>query len=290
MQFIGGFTANQVIKTGTILASKRGIIPILDYARESSMSVHDVVKYKAKIDALADCISTTPSFYNSQKALAIKPSSFYPSQTHVDDIHHMILNFHWRARCNIFMFDAEDSKNKQREDHTFDLLLGKLQDDSASHDFHLLKTIQAYRKDSVREVDALLNRSSTSPVLGVKLVRGAYWRNDPDVFYTDKRDTDKNYDKILRLLLESKVPLCIATHNSASIELAKSMMTRTRTIQNQVYFAQLLGMADGMTRDLTNAGYSTMKYVPYGEPCEMAPYLFRRLLENYPILQHAFRV
>ena len=54
--------------------------------------------------------------------------------------------------------------------------------------------------------------------------------------------------------------------------------------KDQVFFGQLLGMADHLTFSLAASGYKAYKYVPYGPIDEVVPYLIRRTQENSAIL------
>jgi len=82
-----------------------------------------------------------------------------------------------------------------------------------------------------------------------------------------------------------KVEIMIASHNQQSIELTLGEMQARRLPPSaNVYFGQLLGMADHLTFHLGSAGYKAYKYVPYGKVNEVMPYLIRRAQENADVL------
>jgi proline dehydrogenase len=128
---------------------------------------------------------------------------------------------------------------------------------------------------------------------GVKLVRGAYMEKEraraqelgyPSPIQPDKASTDKDYDTALDFLVANKgvFSICAGTHNENS-----SMYLATLLHQDQVdpkdpkfFFAQLLGMSDHISYNLSDAGYRVAKYVPFGPVNEVLPYLLRRADEN----------
>jgi len=52
---------------------------------------------------------------------------------------------------------------------------------------------------------------------------------------------------------------------------------------SHVYFAQLLGMSDHISYNLSDAGFNVAKYVPFGPVYDVTPYLIRRTEENSSI-------
>ena len=57
----------------------------------------------------------------------------------------------------------------------------------------------------------------------------------------------------------------------------------------RVYFAQLLGMSDHISFNLSHAGYNVAKYVPFGPVYDVTPYLIRRTEENTSIAGQSSR-
>lgn len=133
-----------------------------------------------------------------------------------------------------------------------------------------------------------------------KLVRGAYMEQErsraeayqyPDPIHETKQDTDNCYNDMLGHVLqevrEHGANLMVASHNENSVRTAINIMNDfgINRADNAVFFGQLLGMCDVITYALGGAGYSALKYVPYGPVEDVVPYLSRRAMENKSVMK-----
>jgi proline dehydrogenase len=130
-------------------------------------------------------------------------------------------------------------------------------------------------------------------IYGVKLVRGAYMEKErlraqkmgyPSPIQENKENTDSDFNVALELIVENSAhfALCAGTHNEVSSILLTELMTKKGIdpSNNRFYFAQLLGMSDHISFNLSDSKYNVAKYVPYGPVKEVLPYLLRRADEN----------
>ncbi|RZL45542.1 MAG: proline dehydrogenase, partial [Pedobacter sp.] len=96
--------------------------------------------------------------------------------------------------------------------------------------------------------------------------------------------TDKDYDESLRFCVQhiDQIAIVCGTHNEDSSRLLTYLIDEKNIPHNHphIYFAQLLGMSDNLSFNLSDAGYNVAKYVPYGPIKAVMPYLFRRAQEN----------
>jgi proline dehydrogenase len=76
----------------------------------------------------------------------------------------------------------------------------------------------------------------------------------------------------------------VASHNEQTVKYVINHIIENNKQINQVYFGQLLGMADHLTFTLAANKLKAYKYVPYGPVDEVMPYLIRRTQENSTLL------
>jgi proline dehydrogenase len=155
-------------------------------------------------------------------------------------------------------------------------------------------TVQMYRHDRLAYLHAEYERAKNAGIkYGVKLVRGAYMEKEraraqamgyPSPIQPDKASTDKDYDAALDFLVANRAvfSVCAGTHNENSSMYLATLLHQEQVAPNdpKFYFAQLLGMSDHISYNLSDAGYQVAKYVPFGPVHEVLPYLLRRADEN----------
>ena len=192
-------------------------------------------------------------------------------------------------KVSVFI-DAEDSWYQDYIDSIAELMIFKYNNESAI----VYNTIQLYRHDRLHYMKGLILRcSSNNKFLGLKLVRGAYMEkereraikeNYNDPIHKDKDSTNHDFSMAVEYCLKNIdfVSLCLGTHNEKSVLHLINLMTdySLRKNDSRIYFAQLLGMSDHISYNLSKQGYNVAKYVPYGPINEIIPYLIRRAEEN----------
>lgn len=167
----------------------------------------------------------------------------------------------------------------------------------------IFTTVQHYRWDRLEYLKGLIQRSKEKGyILGVKLVRGAYLEKErlraeemgyPDPIQPNKAASDKDYNAALELCMEhlDHVAICAGTHNDQSSLYLTELMQAKGVAPGHPYiwFAQLLGMSDNISFNLSHAGYNVAKYLPYGPVKSVLPYLIRRAEENTSVAGQASR-
>ena len=127
--------------------------------------------------------------------------------------------------------------------------------------------------------------------IGVRLVKGAYWDSEiawakqkvwPIPVFLDKAETDASYERLTRLMLESRdiIDAAFGSHNIRS--LAHAIATAKELgVSNSGYEIQMLyGMGEPIRRAVIQNGQRVRVYLPVGKLLPGMAYLIRRLMEN----------
>ncbi len=163
---------------------------------------------------------------------------------------------------------------------------------------------QAYLKSAEEDLKNLLKwaKKRKTPV-SVRLVKGAYWdyetvvaglRNWPVPVFEQKWQSDANFEKLARLLLENYQLLSPAfgSHNLRSLSFVIAAAQQQNVPKNAYELQMLYGMGTEQAQAFAELGHRVRIYIPFGEPIPGMAYLVRRLLENTSndsFLRHSYQ-
>ena len=152
--------------------------------------------------------------------------------------------------------------------------------------------MQAYLREAADDVGALVDwcRARQQRVT-IRLVKGAYWDSEviharqngwPPPVFTDKHESDANFERVARLVLANHEFLSLAcgSHNIRSIAAVIETAKEMRVPEDRYEFQILYGMAEPIRKALLADGLRVRLYSPIGELVPGMAYLVRRLLEN----------
>ncbi len=157
---------------------------------------------------------------------------------------------------------------------------------------HLGIVIQAYLKTADHDLDrltALADKRRTP--LTVRLVKGAYWDYEvvqsglngyPCPVFTQKAQTDANYERLIRRLLDHRTAIhsAFGTHNLRTISVALAYADKLGLQPGAFELQMLYGMAEPERDLMCDLGHRVRLYAPVGDLLTGMAYLVRRLLEN----------
>jgi len=152
--------------------------------------------------------------------------------------------------------------------------------------------LQAYLTDSAEDLDRLVGwvRQRGAPIT-VRLVKGAYWDSEmiraqqrgwTIPVFQSKADTDANYERLSRMLVEQSdvIRPAFGTHNLRTLAHAEALAQAAGLPPEAYEYQMLFGMAEPLQVAVAKSGRRLRIYAPIGELIPGMAYLVRRLLEN----------
>lgn len=272
-RFVAGETLDDAV-AAVRDCNRRGIRASLDLLGENTRSQEDAERATREVIAMLDRIGEEEIDCNvsvklTQLGLELGKDYCYGNL--------MRIVRHARRLGNFVRVDMEDSRWTQA---TLDMVVRAL----AECD-NVGAVIQAYLYRSEKDVRMLLEHGCR-----IRLCKGAYLEPE-SVAFKRKKDTDANYVKLMKILLDSDIYHAIATHDEAII-IATREYARTRKIPHERFeFQMLYGIRRDLQQRLAAEGARVRIYIPYGT--HWYPYFMRRLAERpanlFFILRNAFR-
>jgi len=197
------------------------------------------------------------------------------------------------------LIDAEESWIQDAIDRIVEQMMSRFNKQKAV----VFNTVQLYRHDRLKYmIDSIQTARENGLKYGIKLVRGAYMEKEREraqkkgyrsPINESKEDTDRDFDGAIKACIENLdiVSVCCGSHNEESSSYLARLMEENNLSRNdgRIFFAQLLGMSDHISFNLSNEGYNVAKYVPFGPVYDVMPYLIRRTEENTSIAGQSSR-
>jgi proline dehydrogenase len=132
--------------------------------------------------------------------------------------------------------------------------------------------VQAYLRRSEEDIETLCRQG-----IRVRLCKGAYLE-PAEVAFQAKAEVDRNFVRLMRILLAAGTYPAIATHDEKIIEETKRFV-RARSLPLESFeFQMLYGIRRDLQKRLVVEGYRLRLYVPFGKA--WYPYFMRRLAER----------
>ena len=249
--------------------SLKKVTPILDYAIEHNDDIKHIKEYVKKKTMLFQKFPLTVH--------SLKLSSIGLNYGHYEE-----LMFTAQQNGCVCLIDAED----YRIQNTIDFQTNMMVMNNKNIVPQIFKTYQMYRKDSMKQLMEDVEMFKTLGIThNIKLVRGAYLFGDRkyDIIHDTKEYTDNNYNNAVKMLTtiaytNPKMNVIFATHNKTSIDMFKHIQ------KPNMHHAVLMGMEKHFHFNDPKYRMNRMVHIPFGPIHKTYPYMFRRLLENNPIL------
>jgi RHH-type proline utilization regulon transcriptional repressor/proline dehydrogenase/delta 1-pyrroline-5-carboxylate dehydrogenase len=186
-------------------------------------------------------------------------------------------------------FDMEQHEHKEL---TFEIFKRILMEDEFRDWRDAGIVIQCYLRES--ETDLLRMRDyavKRGTPISIRLVKGAYWdyekivaeyRNWPVPVFQQKWQSDDNFEKLTRLLIDNYQSLrpAIASHNLRSLSHCLAYSEEQQLPERALEIQMLYGMCDEQAQLFREQSCRVRIYTPFGDLIPGMAYLVRRLLEN----------
>ena len=261
-RFVAGDTIDEVIPYIREINAENGTASFdhlnesVESAEEAEREVEEYLNILAKIDEQK--VKSNVSIKLTQFGLGLDPELAYRNARRVvEDAH---------RRGNFVRVDMEDSKVTQV---TIDIFK-RLRAEFGLNDVGIV--LQSYLYRTYADAQELVKLPAR-----IRICKGAYFE-PPEVAFSEKKDVDANYVKVMQLLLSSGIYHGIATHDPKMIDATIQFATREGIGKEKFEFQMLYGIRRDLQRQLARDGFNMRIYVPYGK--HWYPYFMRRLAER----------
>jgi len=271
--FAGKYIAGEELQDAINLVKQlnsKGIFATLDVLGESIKNKEEAIEAKKKCIEVIEAIETNKLMAN----LSIKPTQMGLA---IDEefAFQQILEIVQKAKSfdNFVRIDMEDSPFTDPTLRVYKKLNEKIG--------HVGVVLQAYLKRTLSDIEQL-NKLGTN----YRICKGIYVEPE-SIAYKKRQAIRDNFLKALRLMLENRNYVGIATHDDYLIGNSYKMIKEMNIPKDKFEFQMLLGVKEELRDRINSDGYKVRIYVPFGE--DWFAYSIRRLKENPQIAGYVFK-
>jgi proline dehydrogenase len=142
--------------------------------------------------------------------------------------------------------------------------------------------VQAYLRRTEQDVLDLIKGGEAN----FRLCKGIYVEAE-EIAFKDREEIRRNYLQLLKIMLEKKCYVGIATHDEHLVTGAEELIKDINIPNSQYEFQMLLGVRPDLRDQIKSRGHKVRIYVPFGE--SWYGYSTRRLKENPQIAGYVFK-
>ena len=271
--FAGKYIAGEELQDAINLVKQlnsKGIFATLDVLGESIQNKEEAIEAKKKCIEVIEAIETNKLMAN----LSIKPTQMGLA---IDEefAFQQILEIVQKAKSfdNFVRIDMEDSPFTDPTLRVYKKLNEKIG--------HVGVVLQAYLKRTLSDIKQL-NKLGTN----YRICKGIYVEPE-SIAYKKRQAIRDNFLKALRLMLENRNYVGIATHDDYLVGNSYKMIKEMNIPKDKFEFQMLLGVKEELRDKINSDGYKVRIYVPFGE--DWFAYSIRRLKENPQIAGYVFK-
>lgn len=249
----------------------------IDDALESAKNAYDegrhaIVNKLGEYHTSKKQITTTVSEYqkivNSYRkwkirgAISIKPTQIGLSISQKECFRNLEKIIENARNSHVFVWlDMESSEHTDETIHLYEIFFTRYE--------RLGIALQANLKRTETDLTNLIFQGAK-----IRLVKGAY-SEKAKISYKSKKDVDKNYVKLMKILFKNGNEFGIATHDPKMIEKAIKF---SKKYPKKFEFQMLKGIGNKIKSKLIKKKFILSDYIPYGT--NWLPYSFRRIKER----------
>lgn len=138
----------------------------------------------------------------------------------------------------------------------------------------------------LRRTEADANMLMDLGYMNFRLCKGIYIEPE-SIAFKKKTEVNENFNRVLKIMLQRKAYVGIATHDEKLVEYAYQLVKDMNLQRNEYEFQMLLGVRAELRSKIVNDGHRLRVYVPYGH--HWYKYSIRRFKENPQIAGYVLK-